>query len=360
MENSFVYSSVRKSSRTLFYLCLAGIVILFALLAINWRYLYNLVRGPFAISTAELVEITDPAQRTEYFVTFKADDVAETGYQRITTYDDGTQKIDASFPVTLIGQNILLIETDQTELDLDFTGALKPLSEEVKTNVLDRLITDVPELTDFFLPYMLVENNFRLNGIIGLSAGLFIFFGLVVGCLIAIRRIGDPSQHQSIKDIERFGPVEETINQIDAELDAEHVAIGDAHLTENWLVLVPSGSVDATRFHDIVWIFKQVTQNRTIGIPTHKSYSVVINDRFGEQLTFTTAESRADELLDALAERCPWAELGHSDEREAQWNSDRETLIAMVAERLASGNYPEPAHEPGTTGQGAADPEIQA
>lgn len=342
MENSFVYTTVRKSSRLLFYLCLAGIVVLFALLAINWRYFYNVVRGPFLITSAELEQLTDPAELTEYYVTFKADDIAESGYQRITTFEDGTQEIEASFPVLLVGQKILLVETDQTELDLSFTGALKPVSEEVKTNVLDRLTADVPQLADFFLPYMLVENNFRLNGIIGFSIGLVLFIGLVIGGLFAIRRMGDPSLHPSFKDLERFGPLETTTAQIDAEIEAPHTILGNAHLTENWLVVVSSGSVNAARFADIVWFYKQVTQNRTSGIPTHKTYSVIVNDNTGQAVIFTAPEPKVDEFLAALTERCPWAEIGHTEEREAEWLNQRQAFIDRVAARLASGDYPLP------------------
>lgn len=333
MENSFIYTNVRKSSRILFYICLAGILILFGLLALNWRYFYNFLRGPFPVDAAELAEITDPSTRTEYYVTVKADDVAETGFQRVTSYKDGHEEVEAKFPVILVGQNILLVETKQTELVYTYTGALKPINAEVKAEVLDNLTTQVPELADLFLPYMLVEKNFRLNGIIGLSAGLVAFIGLVVGCIIAIRRTVNPSLQTEIKYLERFGSTEDTISQIDEEMDSPHTTIGDCDLTSNWLVLTQPGSVQTVRFEDIVWIYKEVTQNRTYGIPTHKSYSLHIFDRFGVQSTFTSSEANVDELLAAISERSPRAVIGHSTEREQQWNEDRVTFIAEVTGR---------------------------
>jgi hypothetical protein len=333
MENSFVYTNVRKSSRILFYICLAGIIVLFGLLALNWRYFYNFIRGPFSVEAAELAEITDPSTRTEYYVTVKADDVADTGFQRVTSYKDGHEEVEAKFPVVLVGQRILLIETKQTELAATYTGALKLINAEVKAEVLDNLTTQVPELADVFLPYMLVENNFRLNGIIGLSAGMLALIGLVAGCFIAIRRIGQPSLHTDLKYMERFGSTEETVSQIDEEIDATHTTIGNCHLTSNWVVLTQPGSVQTVRFEDIVWIYKEVIQNRTYGIPTHKTYSLNIFDRFGVQSTFTSSEAKIDEVLAALSERCPRAIIGHSDERELQWKEDRVNFIAEITNR---------------------------
>ena len=254
------------------------------------------------VEAAELAEITNPSTRTEYYVTVKADDVAETGFQRVTTYKDGHEEVEAKFPVILVGERILLIETKQTELVSTYTGALKPINTEVKAEVLDNLTTQVPELADLFLPYMLVEKNFRLNGIIGLAAGLVAFIGLVVGCIVAIRRIGKPSTQAEIKYLERYGSAEETISQIDEEMDSPHTTIGDSDLTSNWLILTQPGSVQTTRFEDIVWIYKEITQNRTYGIPTHKSYSLHIFDRFGVQSTFKSSEANVDEVLAAISD----------------------------------------------------------
>lgn len=334
MEESLIFNKVRKSNRVLFLLCLAGILILFTLLAVFWRYFYNFIRGPFAITTAELSELTDPTTRTEYYVTIKADDIADTGYQRITTYDDGSQEIEATFPVILIGEKILLIETNQTELDASFTGALKPFSDEVKTNVLDVLIADVPELTDYFLPFMLLENNFRLPGIIGLSAGFVLFIGLMIGCLVAVRRMGSPLLPASINNLERFGAVDETLDNIDNEMEANQQQIGDSILTQNWLISSTSSSLDAAKLSEVVWFYKQVTQNRTLGIPTYRSNSIIVFDHQGHQLTLTSTESKTDQLFAELENRCPWAEIGHSEELESLWINDRPAFLEKVSQRL--------------------------
>jgi len=333
MENSIVTSTVRKSSRLLFYLCLAGIVILFGLLALNWRYFYNFVRGPFPINATQLEELTDVDKRVEYYVTVQADDIAETGYQRVTTLKDGTQEIEASFPVVLVGQKILLIETDQQELDATFTGALKPVSEEVRTNVLERLTNDVPELVDYFLPFMLVEKNFRLNGIIGLAAGFVAFIGLVFGALVAIRRMGNPALHPSLKTLERFGAVDDVIDEIDAEMETAHPVFGNCHLGRKWFFVTHADGVSAARYPDIVWIYKQVSRNQTAGIPGEATPSVVVYDRLGGKITCPGSDAEVDEVLASLAERCPWAVMGYSEESEARWNDAREEFIAEITSR---------------------------
>jgi len=159
------------------------------------------------------------------------------------------------------------------------------------------------------------------------------FIGLVLGCIVAIRRIGQPSTQAEIKYLERFGSAEETISQIDEEMDSPHTTIGDCDLTSNWLVFTQPGSVQTTRFEDIVWLYKEVTQNRTYGIPTHKSYSLHIFDRYGVQSTFKSSEANVDEVLAAISERSPRAVIGHSAEREQQWNEDRVNFIAEITGR---------------------------
>lgn len=333
MEKSFVYETAQKPNRILFYICLAGMLVLLALFGLNWRYFYNFAFGPFSIDNATLSKLTDPTGRLEYFVNVLADDVADSGFQRVTDYSNGKKVVEANFPVLLVGQKVLLVETTATTLSNKYTGALKTIPEQVNNEVIQPLVTQVPELQPMFLPYMLNASNFRLPGIIGLAVGVPAFILFVIGAIIASIRTGNPLRNPTLKALDRFGEVEDVMDEVDAEMEAKHLTIGGVHLLQNWVVLSSATRLQATKYTDVVWFYKQIIANRVLGIPVKQSFAAVLFDRHAVKLVFTGKEAEVDEFLAELGRRAPWAVKGFTEEKEEAWKNDPEAFISRVEER---------------------------
>lgn len=333
MDKSFVYDTAQKPNRILFYICLAGMLVLLAVLGLNWRYFYNFAFGPFSIDNATLSNLTDPTGRLEYFVNVVADDVADSGFQRVTDYSNGKKVVEANFPVLLVGQKVLLVETTATTISNKYTGALKTVPDQVNSDVIQPLVTQVPELKPMFLPYMLQASNFRMPGIIGLAAGVPVFILFLVGAIVASIRTGNPLHNPTLKALNRFGEMEDVMDEVDAEMEAEHLTVGSGHLLQNWLVLSSATRLQATKYADVVWFYKQVIANRVLGIPVKQTFAAILHDRHSTRLVFTGKEAEVDEFLAELGRRAPWAVKGFTEDKEEAWKNDPEAFISRVDER---------------------------
>src|SRR5262245_24736544 len=131
----------------------------------------------------------------------------------------------------------------------------------------------------------------------------------------------------------RFGPPDYVAGQIDAEMSPENPKVGNVQLTPNWLVQASSANLGATRIEDIVWAYKQVTQHRTNGVPTGKTYAAHIWDRHGVCITVAGKEPIVNQVLETISRRTPWILAGYSADLEKTWKQDRAAVLDAVDQR---------------------------
>jgi hypothetical protein len=145
-----------------------------------------------------------------------------------------------------------------------------------------------------------------------------IFLGFLgVVCLVRISYIllsvANTSRHPIIRNLKRFGERDTIIPQIEHELANDHVKVGKTiHLTAHWLVQFTSSSFKATPLTDVMWIYKQVIQHRTYGIPVGKSYVAFIYDRYGKSISVRGKEPLITNVLANVATYAPWVKMGYT------------------------------------------------
>jgi hypothetical protein len=233
----------------------------------------------------------------------------------------------------LLDERVLLVKAQDDKSVTEFTGYLEALPSDVQTEIVGRVEQKVPEVRGAFLPYMLNTDGFRGMGYVMLGLGIPLFGLCVFGIVRAIQRSNDPSAHPIMRALARFGPPDYVASQIDAELLADHPKVGNVHLTPTWLVQATAAKLDATRLDDVVWAYKKVTQHRTNGIPTGKTYAAQVWDRHGVCITVAGKEAFVNQVLDAAAQRVPWMLAGYSAELEKSWKSNRAAVLEAVDQR---------------------------
>ncbi len=341
MNDSLIQKAIARSNLNRVFISLLGIFIVLGFAAFNYRYLYNFIFGPFDADTADLVALNTAGETQKYWVNVSGDELINTGIQYYTTKDNGTETVNTTYFAMVLADRLLLVgingDNQQDYLPGTQTGWLAPVSSEESTQVISALEQNEPEITGMFLPYKMQTGNFRLNGYIGIVAGLLVIALSLWGLVGGLRRMSDPNAHPIMKKLERFGPLDFVTSRIDAELASAHQQIGKMHLTANWLVFADSASFLAARYEDIIWIYKHVLTQRTYGIVTARTYTAIVADRFGERLNFTAGrkEQPANEMLDAVYAHAPWAVTGYSNDLEKTWNKNRAAMIAEVDSRKA-------------------------
>lgn len=340
MPDSMITRAMRRSNTTLLFTCLAGVIFLAILVIANIRYLYNFMLGPFEAAPQALNAVRDIAIQKQYWVRVTGYDIYDLDIQYITTSDSGKETVDFSYLALELGDQLLLVkQPGSPKMETTLTGSLLPVSAEEQKEIIDYFVADDPSLAGEFLPYLIHTGNFRTSGWFGIVFGVLLLGACLAGLVIDLRRELDETTHPILKALSRFGSLQLTRGQVDAELAVEHTILSKKfHVTPSWLVYAPAGKFMAARYEDIAWYYLHIHTTRTYGVPVARTYSVVVNDRFGAQLMMAVGrkEPPALEVLDAIARRAPWAIGGYSADLVKAWKKDRAGFLAQVENRRRS------------------------
>jgi hypothetical protein len=183
----------------------------------------------------------------------------------------------------------------------------------------------------------LIEFLDPVSGGIFISGIELLFGGLLVWNMITLSRaIRKPIESDFVTSLKRYGPLQQTAEQIDREASAYRGRTG-SFVTEHWLISARSDALSFTRLEDIVWIYKKVSSNQVtinfIPISTGNSYAAQIWMRSGEYVTIPSTEKGVEELLKAIAQKVPWVTLGYLPLTEEAWHIQRANFIATVDQR---------------------------
>lgn len=342
MNESLIYKVINRSNRNLLLLSLLGIIVVLVLFFFNLRYFYNFVAGPFDITQANLVGLASAEAPQQYWLNVTGEEMVDTGIEYVTTSKSGSKTVDYTYYALLLDEKLLLMkvpgEPIAEQLLPSQTGWLSPIDSEENVKVVQDLEKDVPAVKGMFLPFKMETGDFRTNGFLGLGVGAV---GLLLcgwGLVTVAQRSANPTNHPVLRSLARFGPVDYVVSRIDAEMSGVHPTIGKLHLAPTWLVYAESANILATRYEDIVWVYKHVTTHRSYGVAVSKTYTAMVCDRFGVKLNLVAGnkEAAVDEMLSALVSRAPWAQIGYAPELEAAWNKDRNGFIQDVMNRKGS------------------------
>jgi hypothetical protein len=332
MPSDFVTNIIRRSNRNLLLWSLLGIIAVVVGVILGLNYLQNFIQGPYTVDKQEILNIKDLGSQKKTFITLKGDEMVDTGYYHYTQKEGSSvQNIDAYYGALLLDDRYLLVKTGQkvNEKVSTYTGGLVAMSTKEQNEIIGDIEKENPQLKGIFLPYMLDTGDFRTPGYIGLAVGAVVLLVSLFG-LSRFASRSNPQNHPIMKRLAKFGDVEQVASQIDMEMGGDHPKVANTHFTRNWLLQATGSSLSATRFNDVMWVYKKITQHRTNGIPTGKTYSALIWDRYGQCITINGKENVVNQVIEAALTRAPGAIGGYNTEIQNMWNKNRAQFIATV------------------------------
>lgn len=334
MTSDFVTNIVNRSNRNLLLRSLLGIVILVVAGVFFSNYLYNFISGPFTVEKDQLIQAKSLGDLKQQFITVKGDEeIVDTGYQYVTG-SGSDEKIESYYEALVLDDKLLLVKSGSLlEGQTTVTGGLTELPSDVQREVIADLEREYPNLKDTFLPFMLDTGNYRLPGFIGLAVAAVVLVLVAIGLGRYFGRVSDPAKHPIMKSLNRFGDANNVAQQIEMEMAQEPPKVGNMRMGRNWLIQATGSSMNATRYNDVMWAYKQITQHRTNGIPTGKTFSAMIFDRHGSMMLVSGKEKLIDETLQEVARRAPGSVVGFSKEIQDMWKSKRAEFVAAVDQR---------------------------
>ncbi len=334
MTPEYVNGFISRSNRTLLIWSLVGVAALVIAAAVGSTYLYNFFAGPFTVSPDTVLKANSLGDLRQQFITITGDDdLFDTGYQYVSTSSSGKETVESYYQELILGDKLLLVKTDRMLEGDTVTGGLVDMPGDVRTEVVNKIEKRQPRLKGTFLPFMLNTENYRIPGFIGLGIAAIVLILTVIGLSRWLTRRGDPLKHPIMKKLGRFGDPQNVAQQIEMELVGEPVKVGGLRFTKTWMLQEMSSTLNATRFNDVVWAYKRITQHRTNGIPTGKTYSALIYDRYGAIITINGKENVVDNTINEILRRAPGTVPGYSAEIQKMWNSNRAGFIAHVDQK---------------------------
>jgi hypothetical protein len=330
MPNGYVVKSIRRLSRNMILASLGCLAVIFTLVALNGRYFLNVLLGPFPTPIDEILTLSDPSTRMQYYVNVEGDDHADTGYVYFSKSNSGKETIEAQYHALLLGERLLLVKSKAEEIQNQMAGALVKLTSIEQAKVIAPLESEVPDIKGSFLPFMLDATNFRTNGYITLAVvGILILIMLIL-FFLGLYRFFEPEVHPAMKALRNYGELKTVVQEIDAEMNAVHTQVGKkVHFTPHWLISSAS-SFGALPYKDIIWSYKRVTRKSYYGIPVGKLFAALVHDRFGRLVTIPGKEANVDQVLWNIKKMAPGTLRGFSEAWLQQWKKDRAGMIAMV------------------------------
>lgn len=331
MESNFIIHAIRRSNRNQLILWGLGLVVVLVAISFSVNQYYNLLAGPFTVDKDYIQGIKDVQHLGKFYVTINGDQTLDTGiYETSTT--NGIQTGKSYYKAVVLDDQFLLIKSGDADNKEIYSGALTAIPSDVQREVLDAIAREVPEAKDAFLPFMMDAYEFRNLGFAGLAAAAIALLVCLWGVLRTVSRIVSHERHPIWRELERFGEPAGVADQIASEMDSAQ-KVGNMQITRNWLVAPQQAAFGVTQLKDVMWIYKKVIQRRSYGIPTGKSFSALVYDRYGKVLTINGKEAQVDETLRGIAQRVPWIMVGYSAQAQTAWTKDRANFVAAVDQR---------------------------
>ena len=335
---SLIDTHIRRTNRNLL---LTNLGIFAFLVFVSWasyRYYYNFFYGPFPISRSDLLSLSNPQSKQEYFVAVHGDTILDTGFYRVEqTLDKYTKRVESEsitgyYELLLIDQRLLIVYTERPSSSIDFVGSLESIPDDLQEELVDK--SESP-LREAILPFMLDATSFRTPGYWGLLFLVPAFAFSLWNIQKSVRRFINPSLHPIYKSLQRYGDPLEVARSINNEFQSRElfVQLPKCFLTASWLVVPTVFRTDFVHLIYILWVYKRRTKHSVNFIPIGTTFTAVIITRFGRKIEIHSTELGVNRILEALYQRVPWIQIGYSDELEKIFRKNPQELIAYVDNR---------------------------
>jgi hypothetical protein len=174
---------------------------------------------------------------------------------------------------------------------------------------------------------------------------IYLFPGLAVGAvLIALSialvqwrrasRILNPSISPPLLKLMRFGPLQECLPVINTDLGSgAALRLGSATIGTDHIAIEGNANFEVMRISKLVWAYLEMTQHSYNGIPTGKTYKVVLSDAFGEQASIGLSKAKSDKLIELIATRNSSVLTTFSDELAAFWKANPQAAATAIQTR---------------------------
>lgn len=221
---------------------------------------------------------------------------------------------------------------------LDLKGKIKVLDGQNKM-FYDEYIESIgyseAEQSKYFLNYIFVPNEIGS----GTSSGsmVIIFIGLVF-LVLAVVFILMGILVNPFSEVEAYGKKNNNLEQVKSKVETLlQSASGryNVYANDEFFMYVGNGKSKVKFYEtkDIIWAYQHITQHRTNGIPTGKTYAMMFKAADGKNFEIPSKKKEIEACQEYFMRLIPDAIFGYSNELEQMYRKERQQMAGEVLRR---------------------------
>jgi hypothetical protein len=217
--------------------------------------------------------------------------------------------------------------TERSTADLrtpeEFKGGVqKDANRQENVSALRKMGVPQEIIAANLMPFMVSDKNTN-------SKVWMLFLLIPLGFFVYGQAEGVRSNRRNRERLAKYSDIASAEQAFDSEFATgyNYAKINNVHMTQNWLFSSETNKTFLMPINEVMWIYKTVTQHKTNGIPTGKSYKLTIVFSDGSSSEINTNEKNCDALVENLAQRGRNIIIGFSDELNEMWSSNPQQFI---------------------------------
>lgn len=327
----------RKITQMVFVIAISVLLLLFWLKTPRPD---NLFLAPVSFESGR--EATDLYKKGIQFVQTDVDVLFHTGWQKT----ENQKVVSQYYSFWADGQLILCKAgaklSENYYEDIHIAGRLhKHTSDSTKVlndvtaQVAAQANVSVEEAAKYISPYYIQLDEDRTVPLV-LS---LVFYAIIITSLVrlvlAIKASKDYTAHKAYQKLGKaYQMSPEELNEAVSKEIAQGNIVVDRNpvmATESWVCIGADNAFCVYSHSDLIWMYKTVTQHRTNGIPTGKTYGINLVFRDGSKHFLSLKnEKETDEIMNVLYARYPLVLPGYNEEWGILMDKDFPTFVNLV------------------------------
>lgn len=215
---------------------------------------------------------------------------------------------------------------------LHVRGTVRAMDEQEAYYFLD-FAGGEPELEALLLTYCLDADRIAGRSILAEAAALAGALALLAAALFPLVKAQRGGyQKQVVEKLREAGPLEAEAERA-ARFYERTEPISGVRLGTEYIFFQNGADSVLLRPWDLAWAYQNTTQHRTNGVPTGKTYALVLRTMDGGQYSLPMKEAEIQRLLGAMREALPRTSLGYTPEVEKIYREHREVFAERWKDR---------------------------
>jgi len=265
-------------------------------------------------------------------------DVDGSHFIGVRIYERDFEKMDLLVDATYLYLNGLLSDEELEENSFEVSGRLHEMSDEVLGfyheaigyNLLDE------EMCAMFLPVYF--DTAKVSD----GDSLFIFFVIILVLVVAylayfIYKVFSGGYQASVKKyIEKSANPELAKQKVD-DLIANGKAIYGVIYNQDFICIQEGLHTYFWETKDIVWLYKQVTKTKNMGITVSTEQGIVLATVGGARKCIVNgSDEQLIQVIESLQPVCPGALIGYTEQLNTLYERDRQRFLALKYNQMGA------------------------